>query len=59
MPFRSGHQPNILQSLGTMDFLFLFGKVHKIESRNSYVACKHEGCNAKTSIVSTELDSLF
>ena len=23
--------------------------MHKIESRNSYVACKHEGCNAKTS----------
>ena len=29
--------------------LIEIGKVHKIESRNSYVACKHEGCNAKTS----------
>ena len=29
--------------------LIEIGKVHKIESKNSYIACKHEGCNAKTS----------
>ena len=32
-----------------LDKLIEIGKVHKIESRNSYVACKHEQCNAKTS----------
>ena len=32
-----------------LDKLIEIGKVHKIESRNSYVACKHEGCSAKTS----------
>ena len=32
-----------------LDKLIEIGKIHKIESRNSYVACKHEGCNAKTS----------
>ena len=38
-----------LQVYRALDKLIEFGKVHKIESRNSYVACKHEGCNAKTS----------
>ena len=38
-----------LQVYRALDRLIEIGKVHKIESRNSYVACKHEGCNAKTS----------
>ena len=38
-----------LQVYRALDKLIEIGKVHKIESRNSYVACKHEGCNAKTS----------
>ena len=38
-----------LQVYWALDKLIEIGKVHKIESRNSYVACKHEGCNAKTS----------
>ena len=38
-----------LQVYRALDKLIEIGKVHKIESRNSYVACKHEQCNAKTS----------
>ena len=38
-----------LQVYRALDKLIEIGKVHKIESRNSYVACTHEGCNAKTS----------
>ena len=38
-----------LQVYRALDRLIEIGKVHKIESRNSYIACKHEGCNAKTS----------
>ena len=38
-----------LQVYRALDKLIEIGKVHKIESRNTYVACKHEGCNAKTS----------
>ena len=38
-----------LQVYRALDKLIEIGKVHKIESRHSYVACKHEGCNAKTS----------
>ena len=38
-----------LQVYRALDKLIEIGKVHKIESKNSYVACKHEGCNAKTS----------
>ena len=38
-----------IQVYRALDKLIEIGKVHKIESRNSYVACKHEGCNAKTS----------
>ena len=37
-----------LQVYRALDKLIEIGKVHKIESRNSYVACKHEGCNAET-----------
>ena len=38
-----------LQVYRALDKLIEIGKVHKIESKNSYVACKHEECNAKTS----------
>ena len=38
-----------LQVYRALDKLIEIGKVHKIESRNSYIACKHDGCNAKTS----------
>ena len=38
-----------LQVYRALDKIIEIGKVHKIESRISYVACKHEGCNAKTS----------
>ena len=38
-----------LQVYRALDKLIEIGKAHKMESRNSYVACKHEGCNAKTS----------
>ena len=38
-----------LQVYRALDKLIEIGKVHKIESRNSYIACKHEGCNARTS----------
>ena len=38
-----------LQVYRALDKLIEIGKVHKIESRNSYIACKHEGCSAKTS----------
>ena len=38
-----------LQVYRALDKLIEIGKVHKIESKNSYFACKHEGCNAKTS----------
>ncbi len=38
-----------LQVYRALDKLIEIGKVHKIESRNSYIACKHEGCTAKTS----------
>ena len=38
-----------LQVYRALDKLIEIGKVHKIESRNSYVACKHESCNSKTS----------
>ena len=38
-----------LQVYRALDKLIEIGKVHKIESRNSYIACKHENCNAKNS----------
>ena len=38
-----------IQVYRALDKLIEIGKVHKIESRNSYVACKHQGCNSKTS----------
>ena len=39
-----------LQVYRALDKLIEIGKVHKIESRNSYVACKHEGCNKKAQL---------
>tara|TARA_B100002051_G_scaffold83480_1_gene79630 strand:+ start:545 stop:949 length:405 start_codon:yes stop_codon:yes gene_type:complete len=38
-----------LQVYRALDKLIEIGKVHKIESKNSYIACKHENCNAKNS----------
>ena len=38
-----------LQVYRALDKLIEIGKVHKIESKNSYIACKHQDCNAKTS----------
>ena len=38
-----------LQVYRALDRLIEIGKVHKIESKNSYIACKHENCNAKNS----------
>ena len=38
-----------LQVYRALDKLIEIGKVHKIESRNSYIACKHENCDAKNS----------
>ena len=32
-----------------MDKLIEIGKVHKIESKNSYIACKNSHCNSQTS----------
>ena len=32
-----------------LDKLIEIGKVHKIESRNSYIACEHKNCNSSTS----------
>ena len=31
-----------------LDKLIEIGKVHKIESKNSYIACKHKNCNSST-----------
>ena len=38
-----------LQVYRALDRLIEIGKVHKIESKNSYIACKHENCNVKNS----------
>ena len=38
-----------LQVYRALDKLIEIGKVHKIESRNSYIACEHKNCNASTS----------
>ena len=32
-----------------LDKLIEIGKVHKIESRNSYIACEHKNCDSTTS----------
>ena len=38
-----------LQVYRALDKLIEIGKVHKIESKNSYIACKHKKCDAGTS----------
>ena len=38
-----------LQVYRALDKLIEIGKVHKIESKNSYIACKNSDCNAFTS----------
>ncbi len=38
-----------LQVYRALDKLIEIGKEHKIESKNSYIACKHKSCDAGTS----------
>lgn len=38
-----------LQVYRALDKLIEIGKVHKIESKNSFIACKNENCNSQTS----------
>ena len=38
-----------LQVYRALDILIEIGKVHKIVSKNSYIACKHKGCDSNTS----------
>ena len=38
-----------LQVYRALDKLIEIGKVHKIESKNSYMACEHKNCNSSTS----------
>ena len=38
-----------LQVYRALDKLIEIGKVHKIESKNSYIACKNSNCNSQTS----------
>ena len=38
-----------LQVYRALDKLIEIGKVHKIESKNSYIACKHQDCSSNTS----------
>ena len=38
-----------LQVYRALDKLIEIGKVHKIESKNSYIACKNSHCNSQTS----------
>ena len=38
-----------LQVYRALDRLMELGKVHKIESKNSFIACKNSNCNAFTS----------
>ena len=38
-----------LQVYRALDKLIEIGKVHKIESKNSYIACNNENCTSKTS----------
>ena len=37
-----------LQVYRALDKLIEIGKVHKIESKNSYIACTHKNCNSST-----------
>ena len=38
-----------MQVYRALDKLIEIGKVHKIESKNSYIACEHKNCNSSTS----------
>ena len=38
-----------LQVYRALDKLIEIGKVHKIESKNSYIACKNKNCTSQTS----------
>ena len=38
-----------LQVYSALDKLIEIGKVHKIESKNSYIACEHKNCDSSTS----------
>ena len=38
-----------LQVYRALDRLIEIGKVHKIESKNSYIACEHKNCDSSTS----------
>ena len=38
-----------LQVYRALDKLIEIGKVHKIESKNSYIACEHKNCDSSTS----------
>tara|TARA_Y100001960_G_scaffold316469_1_gene383490 strand:+ start:288 stop:692 length:405 start_codon:yes stop_codon:yes gene_type:complete len=38
-----------LQVYRALDKLIEIGKVHKIESKNSYIACNNSNCNSQTS----------
>ena len=38
-----------LQVYRALDKLIEIGKVHKKESKNSYIACEHKNCNSSTS----------
>jgi|TARA_B100000902_G_scaffold297433_1_gene284533 Fur family zinc uptake transcriptional regulator len=38
-----------LQVYRALDKLIEIGKVHKIESKNSFIACKHKNCDSTTS----------
>ena len=38
-----------LQVYRALDKLIEIGKVHKIESKNSYIACKNENCTSQSS----------
>ena len=38
-----------LQVYRALDKLIEIGKVHKIESKNSYIACNNKNCSSKTS----------
>ena len=38
-----------LQVYRPLDTLIEIGKLHKIESKNSYIACEHKNCDSSTS----------
>ena len=51
-----------LQVYRALDKLIEIGKVHKIESKNSYIACSNNNCTSKTStsfLISEDFISLL